>query len=183
MVNNRDIVENHVELMASNDGNINSLTDLEELMDRVTRRISRKVLGEWLDACEKVEPQPTTKCRDCGKDANYVSKRVGFVHTQYGLIRYRRAYYVCPHCHQSTCPLDERLNPIESLARMRAKIAAGKSLPVAEMASAWDLGSLNTLEMVPTTLGHDALHNFRSSSGELASVYPVDAQNGFLSIF
>jgi hypothetical protein len=183
MVNNRYIVENHVELMESDDGRMNSLNELEELMGRMTRRISREILGQWLDACEEVESQPRTKCRDCGKDANYVSKRVGVAHTQYGVIRYRRAYYVCPHCHQSTCPLDERLNPIESLARMRAKIATGKSLPVAEMASAWGLGSLNRIDKVPATVGQNPLRDNQSSSGELKSVFPVDAQIGFLSIF
>ena len=179
MVVNRDIVENHLELMASYDGNINSLNELGELMDRVTCRISRKVLGEWLDACEKVEPQPTTKCRDCGKDAHYVSKRVGFVHTQYGLIRYRRAYYVCPHCHQSTCPLDERLNPVESLARIRAKLAVGKSLPVAEMANAWGLGSLNGKAKVPAAQEKNVLQNFRYSSSDPEGVHPVYAQISF----
>jgi hypothetical protein len=38
--------------------------------------------------------------------------------------------------------MDERLNPVESLARLRTKIAAGKSLPVAELAQAWSLGKL-----------------------------------------
>lgn len=49
---------------------------------------------------------------------------------------------MCPHCHHSTCPLDERLDPYTSLAKLRTQIAAGKSLPVDELAKSWGLGSL-----------------------------------------
>jgi hypothetical protein len=90
------------------------------------------------------KPSPTTRCRQCGKQANYVKKRAGFANTRFGLIRYDRATYVCPHCYTSTCPLDERLNPYKSLARLRTKIAAGKSLPVSELANAWGLGTLKS---------------------------------------
>ena len=100
-----------------------------------------KAVGEFNKSKSKRDGLDS-RCRDCGNYANYISKKVGFVRTQFGLLRYRRAYYVCPYCHQSTCPLDERLNPIESLARLRTKVAAGKPLPVAELAKAWGLGSL-----------------------------------------
>lgn len=182
MVNNRDILENHDVLVESFESGINSLDELVEFIDRRTRRNIRNVLGQWLDACEEVQPQPTTKCCDCGRDANYISKRAGFLNTQYGIIRFKRAYYVCPHCHQSTCPLDERLNPVASLTRIRAKIAAGKSLPVAEMANAWGLGSLDGKAKFPASLGQNAAQYIRSSSIDPESVNPVYAQIGCLSI-
>ncbi len=115
-----------------------SLDDLEN----TTVIVIRKLFQQWLEKYEEHDPEPRIRCRECGNFANYVSKRTGFIRTKFGLLRYKRAYYVCPECHQSTCPLDERLNPIESLARLRSKVATGKALPVAEMAESWGLGRL-----------------------------------------
>jgi len=58
-------------------------------------------------------------------------------------VRYRRAHYVCPNCYHSTYPLDERLDPNASLARLRKRLADGVPLPVGEIARAWGLGTLN----------------------------------------
>jgi hypothetical protein len=111
-------------------------------LEAITNQIARKNLQEWLESSEETELKFQTRCCECGNYANYVSKRVGFVRSRFGLLRFKRAYYVCPHCHQSTCPLDERLDPVESLARLRARLAEGIQLPVAEMAKDWGLGSL-----------------------------------------
>jgi hypothetical protein len=119
--------------------NSTSIDDLEI----TTIQMIRRVVQRWLENSEEQAPEPRTRCRECGNFANYVSNRIGFIHTKFGLLRYRRAYYVCPDCHQSTCPLDERLNPTESLARLRSRIAAGRALPVAELAESWGLGRLN----------------------------------------
>ena len=138
MTNFRDATPVLTELLQQDIRNPISLDDLETF----TVQMSCQILQHWLENSEKIIPDPKTRCRDCGNYANYISKKVGFVRTQFGLLRYRRAYYVCPHCHQSTCPLDERLNPNESLARLRTQVAAWKTLPVAELAKAWGLGSL-----------------------------------------
>ena len=121
--------------------NPSTLGDLET----ITAQITLKILRDWIEKSEEIIPKPETRCRECGNYANYVSKRFRFIKTQFGLLRYKRAYYVCPHCHQSTCPLDERLDPIESLARLRAKVITGKPLPVAELAKDWGLGSLGAV--------------------------------------
>ena len=120
-----------------------TLDELENFVEVKVRHLGRTLIKQWLETCEDTHPDPATKCRWCGVDANYVSKRVATVSTKFGLVCYRRAYYICPQCHQSTYPLDERLNPYESLARLRAQIANGKTLPVNEFAKAWGLGSLN----------------------------------------
>lgn len=127
--------------------NIESLGDLEAVARIKTHHLMRSIIAQWLEACEEVEPRPYTRCRQCGLLAKHVSKRSTFIRTQFGLVRYRRAYYVCPHCHTATCPLDERLNPIESLARLRAKILSGIPLSIAEIAKDWGLGSL---EQIPS---------------------------------
>lgn len=103
----------------------------------------REKIRSWLEDNQEGAPQATTRCRECGEVAVYHSQRVGHARTKFGIVRYKRACYVCPHCRHSTFPLDERLSPYESLARLRAKLEGGKSLPVAELAKAWGLGSLN----------------------------------------
>jgi hypothetical protein len=141
MNNSSDFTATIEEQLHQNNINSSTLDDLET----ITAQIAREILQDWLEKSEEIIAEPETRCRECGNYANYISKRVGFINTQFGLLRYKRAYYVCPHCHQSTCPLDERLNPDESLARLRAKVIAGKPLPVAELAKAWRLGSLGTV--------------------------------------
>lgn len=139
-------------IMINNRTKLVSMGELEVLAAQKTRKYMRSIIAKWLETCEEIEPQPQTSCRQCGLLANYVSKKSAFIHTQFGLVRYKRAYYVCPHCHCATCPLDERLNPIESLARLRQKLASGKSLPVAKMAKVWGLGSLERNPNLPADL-------------------------------
>ena len=135
-------INNPVTINSVSNSEIIRLSSLQDVESLVLQSI-RKKIQLWIENSEQNSPASTTRCRDCGKVANFSSKRVGFVRTQFGLIRYLRSHYLCPHCRHSTYPLDERLNPVESLARMRTKVAAGKTLPVAELAQAWGLGSLD----------------------------------------
>jgi len=117
-------------------------TSLQDVESAAANTI-RKDIRLWIEDNQEYSPDLTTRCRECGQVANYISERVGHVRTHFGLISYRRAAYSCSHCHCNTYPMDERLNPVKSLARLRTKIAAGKRLPVAELAQAWGLGRLN----------------------------------------
>lgn len=146
---------NHIttKLAGSDFLNCDKFSNLEDLEAFTTQKV-RNILQEWLESSEDSLPKPQTRCRECGNFANYVSKRVGFIQSRFGLLRYKRAYYVCPHCHQSTCPLDERLDPIESLSRLRSKLADGKSLLVAEIAKDWGLGSL---QVVPSITSNEII--------------------------
>jgi hypothetical protein len=119
-----------------------SLCAYEAHLEQVLCQAGRERLQQKLEELEEKNPLPITRCRWCGGFAHYDSNRGRYVNTHFGLIRYRRAYYICTQCQRSTCPLDERLNPYASLARLRQRIAAGKILPVDELASAWGLGSL-----------------------------------------
>lgn len=142
-----DVTKNFADNITLNTKELSNFYDLEA----ITLQMARNILQNWLENSEGASPNPQTRCSGCGNFANYVSKRVGFMRSQFGLLRYRRAYYVCPHCHQSTCPMDERLDPVESLARLRAKVAAGKQLPVADIAKDWGLGSLNIVPSILST--------------------------------
>ena len=153
-------INNPVTINSFSKSEISSISSLQDVESLVLQSI-RKKIQLWIENSEQNPPEPTTRCRECGSVANYLSKRIGYVRTQFGLIRYWRAYYLCPHCHQGTCPLDESLNPVESLARLRSKMAAGITLPVAELAQAWGLGSLDIFPEQPPA----SAENHSASSG------------------
>jgi hypothetical protein len=134
-----------VEIISELTWESHSLSSLLDVENIVVVSIREKI-QQWIENNEAYPAEPTTRCSECGKVANFSTKQAGYVRTKFGLISYLRAGYLCPHCHHTTYPLDERLNPVESLARMRTKIAAGKILPVSEIAQAWGLG---TLEFFP----------------------------------
>ena len=164
MITQTQITEISAELLKPDQTKLNSFSEFEALAGQKTRQVMRVIIAQLLEACEELVPQTQTLCRECGLKANFVSRKSAMARTQFGLVRYQRAYYVCPHCHQSTSPLDERLNPYQSLARLRAKIDAGESLPVAEMANAWGLGSLNGMAKAPTSIGQEDLQIIRTST-------------------
>ena len=130
-----------VEIIGRSNAESSRLSSIEDVEILVINTI-RKNIRQWIERCEVNRVEPTTGCRECGMVANFTSKRIGSVQTKFGLIYYFRAHYLCPHCQHPTYPLDERLNPVESLARMRTKILAGTNLPVGALAKAWGLGSL-----------------------------------------
>lgn len=119
------------------------LAEVEVRLEEDVKRAARQRMRKCLDALAERTPARTTRCRNCGEEANYVHMRAGLLRSRFGLLRYRRAFYVCPHCHKSTCPLDERLDPARSLGRLRSRVLAGQRLPVEQMARAWGLGSLH----------------------------------------
>lgn len=156
MINNEEINEMIIELMEQDIQNHFSLGELETRLDQTIHQMGKQVLTQYLQRLDEHHPARVTRCRWCGKNARYVSKKVGFLSTRFGLIRFRRPNYVCPNCHHSTCPMDERLDPYASLARLRTQIAAGKSLPVDELAKSWGLGSLKATD--DTTLTSEVNH-------------------------
>lgn len=139
------ITNNPIEMIVESKWESQIISSLQDIEDIVVVSI-REEIQQWIGNNEAYPTEPTTRCSECGKVANFSTKQAGYVRTKFGLISYLRAGYLCPICQHTTYPLDERLNPVESLARMRTKIAAGKILPVSEIAQAWGLG---TLEFFP----------------------------------
>jgi len=97
------------ELVIAESENPASLSEMERKIKRVLYWLGHVLLHVWLMwlAPRYVEPYKT--CPHCGGQSEYDRKRWGCLHTLYGKIRYRRAYYMCPDCHQGHCPLDEQL--------------------------------------------------------------------------
>jgi hypothetical protein len=86
-----------------------SLREMEQWVRSVVLEMGRIALENWLQGMVERYPAPTICCRHCGEETRYVRRREGQGRTILGVVRYRRAYYLCPHCHQGTCPLDEEL--------------------------------------------------------------------------
>jgi hypothetical protein len=85
-----------------------SLSAMEVAVKGMLHEVGNALMSEWLNAQDGKYPADTQACA-CGHEATYVRRRDGVSLTLLGRVSYRRAYYVCPHCHQGQYPLDERL--------------------------------------------------------------------------
>lgn len=160
---------------------VNNISSLQDIESRLVAAV-RELIQEWLENCEFNPPMQTTGCRECGKVANYTSMQTGYVRTQFGLISFKRARYLCPHCLQVTFPMDERLNPVESLARLRTKIAAGKILPVAQLAQTWGLGRLDHLPVQLQSSPNASLPDSRGMNSRDNIRYPMDNRHQIMPV-
>lgn len=85
-----------------------SLSAMERKMRAALLRIGQFLLSAWLRLQDEAYPPSVLRCR-CGGQAHYQCRREGELLTLLGRVSYKRAYYLCPQCHQGTYPLDERL--------------------------------------------------------------------------
>lgn len=139
-----------------------SLSEMEQRVRQVVLEMGRVALERWLQGMAERYPEPVICCRHCGEEAYYVRKREGQLRTILGVIRYRRAYYLCPHCQQGTYPLDEELGlrpngmsaELERLAGMM-----GVQMPFAQ-------GSQVFAELTLTPLSDQALDKAAQAYGE-----------------
>jgi len=88
-------------------------TDLDGIEQRL-QDLSRQVLGEVVDAVvTTIAAQPgavAPTCASCHQTLRLVERaRSRSLQGLVGDYTVRRAYYVCPQCHQGQAPLDERL--------------------------------------------------------------------------
>jgi len=84
------------------------LRDLEEAVQVAMKQVGQRFLELLVEACRPKERSATTPCR-CGGTAGFERYREGTILTTTGQTAVKRAYYLCPECHQGTYPLDERL--------------------------------------------------------------------------
>ena len=82
-----------------------------EAVEMVTRsaahHIGASVLSQILSLSEPVPEE--VACR-CGHQARYHDTRPKQLQTVVGRVRFERAYYHCPHCHQGQSPRDRELD-------------------------------------------------------------------------
>jgi len=86
-----------------------SMSGMEQKIRRFLVWLGGMLLRLWLRWEESPYPAQQNKCPHCQGQAQYQRQRTGTLHTVFGTLKYRRAYYTCPTCHQGHYPLDDRL--------------------------------------------------------------------------
>jgi hypothetical protein len=84
------------------------VADLEHGLRQLLKQAGAQALGQGLSALETPYPEPQVVC-SCGQWAHYQFRRQAKTLTVFDWVTYRRAYYLCTHCHQGQYPLDQRL--------------------------------------------------------------------------
>jgi hypothetical protein len=98
-----DLIEKQVE-----SEEVWTLKEKEAAALRVITEVGNELLSGLLRLHETSYVADAVPC-DCGGQAEYQRQREGGVQTIVGEVRVKRAYYLCPDCHQGCYPLDEQL--------------------------------------------------------------------------
>lgn len=98
-----------------------SLSAMERHTREMLLKLGQYLIGAWLAMQEEQYPADVIGCA-CGGQAEYQFRREGTLLTIVGQVSYRRAYYLCPACHQGHYPLDDKLGlrPGEMSAEMES---------------------------------------------------------------
>lgn len=108
MNNITKIAEMMVELVQSQlDGGV-TLTAIEQTTRTLLQEVGRQTVEMTLKSMDSPYPEPSIACH-CGAEATYIRRRTACLHTLFGPLQAKRAYYLCPTCHQGTSPLDGQL--------------------------------------------------------------------------
>jgi len=89
-------------------GEPQSISEMEGRVRTLVQDIASFGVGRWLEEMDGKYAQPEVPC-PCGQAAQYVRRRKGVILTPFGRVAFRRAYYLCPYCHQGHYPLDEQM--------------------------------------------------------------------------
>lgn len=85
-----------------------TLKEKEGAVLRAVTEVGNELLSGLLELHETPYVPDAVPCR-CGGQATYQRRREGSVQTIVGKVGVKRAYYLCPKCHQGCYPLDEEL--------------------------------------------------------------------------
>jgi hypothetical protein len=102
-----EIIADLIEKQAESEG-VWTLKEKEVAILRAVTEVGNELLNGLLQLHETPYVADTVSCR-CGGQAAYQRQREGSVQTIVGKVRLKRAYYLCPECHQGCYPLDEEL--------------------------------------------------------------------------
>ena len=131
MNNITKIAEMMVELVKSQLDKDITLTGIEQTTRDVLQEVGRQTVEQVLETMNHSYPEPAVTC-GCGDEAAYIRHRPARLHTIFGKLQVKRAYYLCPTCHQGMYPLDAELGlRPNALSAELARLAAmtGVQLP------------------------------------------------------
>lgn len=98
---------------------------LEEKADDRARQVKLRCLAEEIAAYDRGYEGPHRRCPRCGQEQQYKGEVTRELVFDCGTLTVQRAYYICPACRQTSCPLDEKLGLAEEQeqGRLREKLA------------------------------------------------------------
>jgi hypothetical protein len=125
-----------------------SLSEMERNIRDMLLDLGQFLLGAWLSMQEERYPAESIPC-SCGGQAKYRFRREGVLFTILGVIKYQRAYYLCPTCHTGRYPLDDKLGlrPGEMSAELESLTAmTGAQLPFGQSSDLFE-----SLTLIPVS--------------------------------
>lgn len=131
MNNITEIAEKVAEIVIKELAVMVNLTAIEQNMREIMQEVGRQAVQQMLHKMKPAYPEATIEC-DCGGEANYIRERKTRLHTLFGKLEAKRAYYLCPECHQGSYPLDIQLGirPNQLSAELSRLVAmTGVQLP------------------------------------------------------
>lgn len=139
-----------------------SLSEMEQQIRRFLLWLGNIMLSLWLRQEKSQRAPKTTVCPYCQGQARYHSQRQGRLHTMFGRVSYRRAYYTCDICHQGHYPLDERLGLRPNQMSAEVERLAG----MVGVQTAFDKGSRLFEELTLVSLSDHSLDKSAQAYGQ-----------------
>lgn len=98
---------------------------IEDEAEDVARRTKLGQIAERIAAYDRGYEGTRRRCPQCGQWQRYKGERARELVFDCGTVTVQRAYYGCPACGETTCPLDEKLGLGEGpeQGRLREKLA------------------------------------------------------------
>ena len=98
---------------------------IEDAAEEIARRTKLAHIAEQIASYDRGYAGNRRRCPRCGRWQQYKGERTREVVFDCGTVTVVRAYYVCPECGTTSCPLDEQLGLVEGKeqGRLREKLA------------------------------------------------------------
>jgi hypothetical protein len=141
-----------------------TLQEKEVAVLRAITEVGRQLLTGLLQLHETPYVADAVSCT-CGGQASYQRQREGSVQTIVGRVKVKRAYYLCPDCHQGQYPLDEELEFCAGGLSAGLEESAALAGVVEPFSSAADL--LGRMLWTGVKLSHNRLREATEDMGQV----------------
>ena len=138
--------------------------EIENGLRKALQKLGTVLLGEMYRAEEGPYAPTEVTCR-CGGRAKYQRRREAKTLSSLGWVGYRRAYYICPECHQGRYPLDDRLG----LRAGQVSVALGELLALEGIDVSFEQAQRKVAKMLLIDVSENTIRKETQAFGELRS--------------